>query len=742
MSPPVRGRGEGGIVTIPSSPEHRDGAGAGCARDRGQPARPAAGRARRRRLVAFDTRKAVALLAHLALTDRPRPRDALADLLWPDTDPDRARGALRRTLSTLRAAVGAERVEATRDHVRLVKGPDSSVDVDRFRDASCRTATLEPRRGAVPRRAASRGSRSGTHPDFEDWVRGRGARRLRRELTATLADLAGGPGGGRRPGRRDRRRCGAGSRSTRCTSRRTGADPAVRRHRRPGGGARRSTASASGRCPASSACPPLAETTELYEAVNRGLASGAAPAPTVPPRSGRARAGPARSRPPFVGRGRRAARPASRLRRHRRRRPGRRRRGRGRASARPGWPRSCSRRCGGRGGAGAASARAYEDEAGLAYAPVVDALRARLGTGRRWLDGARTGARAGRGGAAGARARREGDGRTDPAAARRARRRDPVPGRASGTSLVAAAVGGRSRRPAGRRRAVGRRRDAGLLSYGLRRLPGRPRARGAHLADAARPPAARAAAADARAGRRGACVRPGPARRGRGRRAGARARARRRRDPAVAHRLWETTEGVPAAAGGVPAHARADDDALALPDGCRDAAAGPARPGQRDRAPGAVRGGGARPVVRRRHRAGRQRAHRRGDRGGAGGARRAVAWSARGRPTTTSATSCCGPWSTTRPAWRAGGCCTAAPPSVPGAPAAAVARHLQLAGRDAAAAEAYRRGRPTQARAVFANAEALGHLRAALALGHPDRRRSAHRDRRPADASWATTPGR
>ena len=33
--------------------------------------------------VAFDTRKAVALLAHLALVDRPRSRDALAELLWP-----------------------------------------------------------------------------------------------------------------------------------------------------------------------------------------------------------------------------------------------------------------------------------------------------------------------------------------------------------------------------------------------------------------------------------------------------------------------------------------------------------------------------------------------------------------------------------------------------------------------------------------------------------------------------------
>jgi tetratricopeptide (TPR) repeat protein len=57
---------------------------------------------------------------------------------------------------------------------------------------------------------------------------------------------------------------------------------------------------------------------------------------------------------------------------------------------------------------------------------------------------------------------------------------------------------------------------------------------------------------------------------------------------------------------------------------------------------------------------------------------------------------------------------------LPGAPAAVAARHLQLAGRDAEAAAAFRVA-GERAGAVFANAEALGHLRAALALGHPDR---------------------
>ena len=71
--------------------------------------------------VAFDTRKAMALLAHLALADRPRSREALCDLLWPGHDPEHARGALRRTLSTLRKAVGEESIDTTGDSIALVR---------------------------------------------------------------------------------------------------------------------------------------------------------------------------------------------------------------------------------------------------------------------------------------------------------------------------------------------------------------------------------------------------------------------------------------------------------------------------------------------------------------------------------------------------------------------------------------------------------------------------------------------
>ena len=51
--------------------------------------------------------------------------------------------------------------------------------------------------------------------------------------------------------------------------------------------------------------------------------------------------------------------------------------------------------------------------------------------------------------------------------------------------------------------------------------------------------------------------------------------------------------------------------------------------------------------------------------------------------------------------------------------AAAAARHLALAGRDAEAATAHVRA-ADHARALYANGQALEHLEAALALGHPD----------------------
>ncbi|MGH2788514.1 MAG: ATP-binding protein [Actinomycetota bacterium] len=69
--------------------------------------------------VVVDTRKAIALLAYLAVEARPCRRDALAVLLWPDYEPEHARGALRRTLSSLKAGLGGRWLAVDRGTVSL-----------------------------------------------------------------------------------------------------------------------------------------------------------------------------------------------------------------------------------------------------------------------------------------------------------------------------------------------------------------------------------------------------------------------------------------------------------------------------------------------------------------------------------------------------------------------------------------------------------------------------------------------
>src|SRR5919202_5946863 len=87
-----------------------------------------------------DTRKAIALLAYLAVTRRRHARDALAGLLWPEYNQTRARAALRRTLSSLGEARAQGWLEVDRHSVGL-GGDGVWVDVDRFREllAECRT---------------------------------------------------------------------------------------------------------------------------------------------------------------------------------------------------------------------------------------------------------------------------------------------------------------------------------------------------------------------------------------------------------------------------------------------------------------------------------------------------------------------------------------------------------------------------------------------------------------------------
>ncbi|HEX9268319.1 MAG TPA: BTAD domain-containing putative transcriptional regulator [Candidatus Limnocylindria bacterium] len=136
--------------------------------------------------IAPDTRKALALVAYLAVTKRAQARDRLAALLWPEADAERARGALRRTLSSLRTALGGEHLVT--DGHRVALDEDVDCDVTRFR-----ALAAEGRLGEAAEAYAgdflAGFSLRGEALEFEEWQLAE-ADALRRELSGVLERLA------------------------------------------------------------------------------------------------------------------------------------------------------------------------------------------------------------------------------------------------------------------------------------------------------------------------------------------------------------------------------------------------------------------------------------------------------------------------------------------------------------------------------------------------------------------------
>jgi len=150
------------------------------------------------RPLAVDTRKAVAMLAFLAVSDRAHSRAVVADLLWPELDGARGGAALRRTLSTLRTALGEDRLRADRSSISLVLdgawfdlAEARAVEADPDADLGALRLACKLHRDDVLAGFALRDS-----VEFDDWLRDiqDEVRRERAALLDRLTDALAGAG--------------------------------------------------------------------------------------------------------------------------------------------------------------------------------------------------------------------------------------------------------------------------------------------------------------------------------------------------------------------------------------------------------------------------------------------------------------------------------------------------------------------------------------------------------------------
>ena len=141
------------------------------------------------RPIVVDTRKALAIVALVAAEGRPFARDELAAMFWAEADDEAARGALRRTLSALRTAVGGSGLVIGRAQVALDPAA-SSVDLaelERLAESS-RPSDLESA-AALARGPFLAGFALRDSPAFDDWQAAR-AVRVERTVGDVLDRLA------------------------------------------------------------------------------------------------------------------------------------------------------------------------------------------------------------------------------------------------------------------------------------------------------------------------------------------------------------------------------------------------------------------------------------------------------------------------------------------------------------------------------------------------------------------------
>ncbi|HYO67066.1 MAG TPA: BTAD domain-containing putative transcriptional regulator, partial [Archangium sp.] len=146
-------------------------------------------------------RKLMALLAYMALSNRPHGRGELAALLWPDLDGQKGLAVLRSTLWEGCQLLGKDWLEADRKTVRLLPGASLWVDVARFEqlleEARSSTSQQVPRPTVIALLTEAAALYRGTFlqgfslrdtETFEEW-RGLQAERLRTRMMELLEQL-------------------------------------------------------------------------------------------------------------------------------------------------------------------------------------------------------------------------------------------------------------------------------------------------------------------------------------------------------------------------------------------------------------------------------------------------------------------------------------------------------------------------------------------------------------------------
>ena len=132
-------------------------------------------------LARFRTQKTASLLAYLAYNPGPQPREVLAEMLWPEAEPNAARHSLRTALSSLRRQIEALAPQGQAapnalfeaSHASIALGAEAaSVDVSEFRHAlgQARRATDAQERARWSERAVELHHAPLLPGFYEDWA--------------------------------------------------------------------------------------------------------------------------------------------------------------------------------------------------------------------------------------------------------------------------------------------------------------------------------------------------------------------------------------------------------------------------------------------------------------------------------------------------------------------------------------------------------------------------------------------